>query len=122
MPVIKSLEDLQRMRAEVLEKKRMKTGAGKAQISVAMGTCGIAVGAGETFKAILSEIQDQNLSDVNVTQTGCIGLCEQEPVVQVQVGDQPKVVYGKVSPAIARLIVKEHLGAGKVLTANQIKA
>ncbi|NMD31295.1 MAG: (2Fe-2S) ferredoxin domain-containing protein, partial [Chloroflexi bacterium] len=49
------------------------------------------------------------------TQTGCIGLCEREPIVQVQVGEQPKVTYGKVTPEIARRIVKEHVVEGKII-------
>jgi NADP-reducing hydrogenase subunit HndB len=122
MSVIKSLEDLKRIREEALEKKMMRTNAGKAQISVSMGTCGIAVGADETMKAILGEIADENLSGIIVTQTGCIGLCEQEPVVQVQVGDQPRVVYGKVSPSVAKQIVKEHIASGKVVKAYKIEA
>jgi NADP-reducing hydrogenase subunit HndB len=122
MPVIKSLEDLKRIREQALEKKMMRTSAGKAQISVAMGTCGIAAGARETMKAILNEIEAEDLSDIVVTQTGCIGLCEKEPIVQVQIGAQPKVVYGKVSPEVARQIVKEHLAAGKVIEAYKIEA
>jgi NADP-reducing hydrogenase subunit HndB len=121
MPVIKSLEDLKRIREEALEKKMMKTSAGKAQISVAMGTCGIAVGAREAMKAILSEIKAEDLNGIVVTQTGCIGLCEKEPIVQVQIGDQLKVVYGKVSPEVARQIVKEHLAGGKVIEAYKIE-
>jgi NADP-reducing hydrogenase subunit HndB len=121
MPVIKSLEDLKRIREEALEKKMMKTSAGKAQISVAMGTCGIAVGAREAMKAILSEIEAEDLNGIVVTQTGCIGLCEKEPIVQVQIGDQLKVVYGKVSPEVARQIVKEHLAGGKVIEAYKIE-
>jgi NADP-reducing hydrogenase subunit HndB len=122
MPVIKSLEDLKRIREEALEKKMMRTSAGKAQISVAMGTCGIAVGARETMKAILNEIEVEDLSGIVVTQTGCIGLCEKEPIVQVQIGDQPKVIYGKVSPEVAKQIVKEHLAAGKVIETYKIEA
>jgi NADP-reducing hydrogenase subunit HndB len=122
MSVIKSLEDLQRVREEALERKRMKTSAGKALISVAMGTCGIAVGARETMKAILNEIEVENLKGIVVTQTGCIGLCEKEPIVQVQIGNQPKVIYGKVSPSVAKQIVKEHLASGKVVKTHKIEA
>lgn len=122
MPIIKSLEDLKRLREETLEKRKINSTATNAQVSVAMGFCSIAAGANETLEAILNEIEVENLSDMVVTQTGCIGLCEKEPIVQVQIDDQPKVVYGKVSPKVARQIVREHLATGKVVEANQIEA
>ena len=101
MAAIKSIEDLKRLREEALEKRKVKTASGGIQITVAMGTCGIAAGARETMKAILGQIEKDNLSGILVTQTGCIGLCEREPIVQVLVGDQPKVTYGKVTPIVA---------------------
>lgn len=122
MSIVKSLEDLKRLREEALEKRRVNSTDGKAQISVAMGFCSIAAGARETMEAILNEIKVQKLSGTVVNQTGCVGLCEKEPIVQVMIGDQPKVVYGKVSPEVARQIVKEHLAAGKIVKANKIEA
>jgi NADP-reducing hydrogenase subunit HndB len=80
-----------------------------------MGTCGIAAGARDTMKAILETIETQNLQGIIVTQTGCMGLCEKEPIVQVVVGDQPKVTYGKVTPEIARKIMQQHVVGGKIL-------
>jgi len=93
----------------------MKAIQGKAQITVAMGTCGIAAGARETMKAILDTIEKDNLQDIIVSQTGCIGLCEKEPIVQVTIGEKPKVTYGKVTPEVARQIMREHVVEGKVL-------
>jgi NADP-reducing hydrogenase subunit HndB len=109
MPTVKSLDDLRRLREEALEKRKMKTTDGKAHVIVGMGTCGIAAGARDTMKAILAYIEAENLSGIIVTQTGCIGQCEKEPIVQVIVGDQPKVTYGKVNPETARRIMKEHV-------------
>ncbi|MEJ2598499.1 MAG: (2Fe-2S) ferredoxin domain-containing protein [Anaerolineales bacterium] len=120
MSPINSIAALNQLREEVLEKR--KKVAGKAQISVAMGSCGIAAGARETLKAILNEIEAENLSGIKVNQTGCIGLCEEEPLVQVTIGDQPKVVYGHVSPEVARRIVKDHIATGKVVSTNKIEA
>jgi len=116
MPAIKSLEDLKRIREEALEKRKVKTESGVAQVTVAMGTCGIAAGARDTMKAILSYIETNNVSGVIVTQTGCIGMCEREPIVQVTIGEQPKVTYGKVTPDIAERIMKEHVQAGKTVS------
>lgn len=113
MSTIKSLEDLKRVREEALQKRDLKTASGVAQVIVGMGTCGIAAGARETMKAILDTIEKESLNGVIVTQTGCIGLCEKEPIVQVVIGDQPKVTYGKVNADVAKKILKEHVVNGK---------
>jgi NADP-reducing hydrogenase subunit HndB len=113
MPTVKSLEDLKKLRAEAIEKRNLKTAEGKAQVIVGMGTCGIAAGARDTMKAILEYIERQSLNGIIVTQTGCIGLCEKEPIVQVMVGGQAKVTYGKVNPETARRIMKEHVIGGE---------
>jgi NADP-reducing hydrogenase subunit HndB len=113
MTAIKSLEDLKRLREEALEKRKVKTSSGSVQVAVAMGTCGIAAGARETMKAILNEIETQGLSGIVVTQTGCLGLCEREPIMQVSVGENPKMTYGKVTPDIAKRILKEHVLEGQ---------
>jgi (2Fe-2S) ferredoxin len=78
-----------------------------------MGTCGIAAGARDTMKSILSYIETNNLGDITVTQTGCIGMCEQEPILEVVMGEQPKVVYGKVNAEVARQIMKQHVQNGQ---------
>lgn len=112
MPAIKSLEELKRVREEALAKKNMKAAPGHIQVIVAMGTCGIAAGARDTMKSVLSYIETENLSGVTVTQTGCIGMCEQEPIMQVAIGDQPKVTYGKVNAEVAAQIMKQHVQGG----------
>ena len=112
MPAIKSLEELKRIREEALEKKKMKASTGSIQVIVAMGTCGIAAGARDTMKSILKFIETNNLNGVTVTQTGCIGKCEMEPIVQVVIGDQPKVMYGKVNAEVAGQIMKQHVQNG----------
>lgn len=116
MPAIKSLDDLKRIREEALEKKKVKSSSGGVQVTVAMGTCGIAAGARDTMKAILTKIEEDQLPGIIVTQTGCIGMCEREPIVQVTIGEQPKVTYGKVTPQVAERILKEHVLAGQVVT------
>ena len=112
MPAIKSLEELKRVREEALQKKQMKAAAGNVQVIVAMGTCGIAAGARDTMKSVLSFIETNNLSGVTVTQTGCIGMCEQEPILQVVIGEGAKVVYGKVNAEVAEQIMKQHVQNG----------
>ena len=115
MPTIKSIDDLKRIREEALKKQELKSSSGQKQIVVGMGTCGIAAGARDTMKAVLEKIEKDNLSGIVVTQTGCIGICEMEPIVQVQIGDSPKVTYGKVTKDIAARIIDEHVLAGQVV-------
>lgn len=120
MPTIKSIEDLKRIRDEALKKQEVKSTSGQKQIIVGMGTCGIAAGARDTMKAVLEKIESDDLSGIIVTQTGCIGLCEMEPILQVKIGDEPKVTYGKVTKEVAVKIVDEHVLAGNVVKENLI--
>lgn len=122
MTTVKSLDDLKKLREQALEKRKVKAAEGNAQVTVAMGTCGIAAGARETMKAVLDIIEKDNISGIIVSQTGCIGLCEREPIVQVTVGEAPKVTYGKVTPEVARRIMKEHVGQGIIVKENVIQA
>ena len=110
---VKSLEDLKKIKEEALRKREIRNANARAYVTVAMGTCGIAAGARDTMKAVLDAIEKDQIAGVLVTQTGCIGLCEFEPIVDVQVGDAPKVTYGKVSPERVRAIVTEHVVGGK---------
>ena len=122
MTTLKSLEDLKRVKEQALEKRRATATSGRAQIVVGMGTVGIAAGTRETGKAFWAAIEEDNLSGIIVRQTGNIGLDSWEPVVQVTVGGEPTVIYGKVTPAVARRIVKEHVMEGKVLSEFVIAA
>ena len=115
MNTIKSLDDLKKIREAALEKRKLKESSGEIKVIVGMGTCGIAAGARETMKAVLSFIEKNNLENVVVSQTGCIGLCEQEPIMQVVLGEQAKITYGKVDSVIAEQIMKEHVVGGKVV-------
>ncbi|MDW8406468.1 MAG: (2Fe-2S) ferredoxin domain-containing protein [Anaerolineae bacterium] len=119
---MKSLEELRKLREEAIQKRKAKTTSGDVQITVAMGTCGIAAGARDTMRAVLDEIEANNLTGVIVKQTGCIGLCELEPIVMVEIGGQPKVTYGKVNVERARQIMKEHVVGGKVLSEYVIQS
>jgi len=115
MARIKSLEELKKLREEALQKRTVKAASGEIQVIVGMGTCGIAAGARDTMKTILEEIEKNNITGVIVTQTGCMGLCEMEPIIQVVHGEQPKVTYGKVNNEIARKIMQDHVINGKPL-------
>lgn len=120
MNAIKSLDDLQKIREAALAKRKLSETSGSRQVIVGMGTCGIAAGARETMKSVLEYIEANNLENVAVTQTGCIGLCEQEPIMQVVLPGQEKVTYGKVNAEVAKKIMKEHVAEGKIVKDNVI--
>ena len=120
MNAIKSLDDLKKIRDAALEKRKISETSGSTQVIVGMGTCGIAAGARDTMKSVLDYIESNKLENVVVTQTGCIGLCEQEPILQVVLAGEEKVTYGKVDTDVARKIMKEHVSDGKVVKEHVI--
>ena len=110
---MKSLADLQAIRAKTLENINMrKEGDNAARVIVGMATCGIAAGARPVMLKFLEEIKERDLQHVTVSQTGCIGMCRLEPMVDVILPGQEKVTYVKVKPDMVDRIVKEHLIGG----------
>jgi NADP-reducing hydrogenase subunit HndB len=121
MATVKSLDDLKKIREEALKKQQLKETSGKTEVIVGMGTVGIAAGARETLKAIMDMIEDENLSDIIVRQTGNIGMDSFEPIVQIAMSGEDKVTYGKVSPDMARQIIQEHVIGGNIVVEFLIK-
>lgn len=118
MSKLKSLEELEKIRQAAKDKLDIRTTAeseDKIIIRVGMATCGIASGARETMQAIMDELAAQNITNVSVTQTGCMGSCAMEPVVEVVSKDIPSVIYGHVDAKRGREIVKEHIKNGRLL-------
>lgn len=113
---MKSLEDLERVRQEARERIRLREGGQDVRVVVGMGTCGIAAGARDVTSAFLEEIASRSLKNVTVTQTGCVGLCEYEPLVDVYLPGQAKVTYTYVTPEKARQIVAQHIVNGRPVT------
>ena len=117
---IRSLDDLHLARQVALEKQHELARKYRIRIQVGMASCSIAAGSLDTIRSINQTIEDGNLPGVNptsiiVTQTGCIGLCALEPIVQVQIADQSPVTYGKVTPEVAHRILQDHIGKGLVV-------
>lgn len=112
---MKTVEDLERIRKQAKVMTKLREGGETTKVVVGMGTCGIAAGARETLSAIMDELARRNIQDVIVTQTGCIGLCEQEPIITVERPGEGKVSYGKVSGERARKIVASHVINGQVV-------
>ncbi|HBR31479.1 MAG TPA: ferredoxin, partial [Clostridiales bacterium] len=95
---MKTLAELAAIKAKMQEKVAMREGAASTRIVVGMATCGIAAGARPVLNAFVEEINKEGLFDkVTVTQTGCIGICQFEPVVEVYTPDNEKVTYVKMT-------------------------
>ncbi len=118
---MKSLEELQKIKERALERRKMAGEGARARVMVAMGTCGIAAGARDTMTAILNAVEQRQIGDVVVTQTGCLGLCEYEPIVQIQIGDTEPITYGKVDGARAATLIDKHVVKGEPVTEWQIQ-
>lgn len=112
---MKSLADLEKIRREAQERIRVRDGEGPRRVVVGMGTCGIAAGAREVLAAIMDELSKRDLADVTVTQTGCVGMCEHEPLVDVYLPGKDRVTYSYVTPDRARQIVARHIVNGQVI-------
>lgn len=120
---MKTLEELAQIRERMKNKVSLREGSGEIRVVVGMATCGIAAGARPVLNAFVEQIADQNLGDrVTVTQTGCIGMCRFEPIVEVFEGDKERVTYVKVKPEMVPEIIKEHLIGGKPVTKYTIGA
>jgi NADP-reducing hydrogenase subunit HndB len=111
---VKTIEDLKQLR-EKFKAETQTRYASDIQIIIGMGTCGIAAGAREVMTTILDEIVKRNLQDVTVRQTGCIGMCEKEVLVDVVRPGEPRITYGNVRPADISKIIGEHVIKGHIV-------
>lgn len=120
---MKSLAELKairdKTRASVTLRENAEAGT---RVMVGMATCGIAAGARPVLNAFVEEVAKRGLQDVMVTQTGCIGICQYEPVVEVVTPGQEKVTYVKMTPEKAVRVVNDHLVNGNVVTEYTIGA
>ncbi len=110
---MKTVEDLKRLREQLQSQNKVRHNDG-VQIIVGMGTCGIAAGAREVLTAIMDEIAKRKLM-VNIRQTGCIGMCEKEVLVDVIRPGEPRITYGLVTPATVARIIAEHVVNGRIV-------
>ena len=115
-----TLEELRTLRASRRQAMEAPESGSKAmEIIVGMGTSGIASGAKATLQAFRDELEEQQLRDVKLRQTGSMGLDHAEPTVEVKAPGMPDVIYGKVDPETARKIVHKHI-MGRVLLNDHI--
>lgn len=110
------VEDLAKIRKKARSLIILREGAGKAKITVHMGTCGIAAGAREIMDALLKTMRKKKVKGVIVTTSGCAGLCNREPMATVELLDKPPVKYIDLTPAKIQKIFTQHVLGGKVVT------
>ena len=111
---MKSLEELKAIRDRVQNKMDMRNdNDNDTRIVIGMATCGIAAGARPVLNEFLQEINKRGLSGVTVTQTGCIGMCRLEPIVEIFKPGEEKVTYVKMTPDKVAKVVTEHIVNGR---------
>ena len=111
---MKTVADLKALRDKLQSEMQVRSDSG-TKVVVGMGTCGIAAGAREVMAALLDEIAKRKLQDVHVEQTGCIGMCEKEVLVDVIRPGEDRITYGKVKPSDAVRIIGDHVVNGKIV-------
>lgn len=110
---MKSMAELEEIRKKALEKMSVRTNNNSYRVVVGMATCGIAAGARPVMNTFLEELNKRNIHDVNVTMTGCIGVCRLEPIVEIFDADGNKVTYVRMTAEKAVRIVAEHIVNGR---------
>lgn len=114
---MKSLAELQAIKERMQNKVALRADNGERRVVVGMATCGIAAGARPVLNAFVEQVNEAGLAaSVTVTQTGCIGLCQYEPIVEVLEAGKEKVTYVKMTPDKVSRVIEEHLKGGKPVT------
>ena len=111
-----TIDDLAKIREKTRRQTTLRQGAGRVKMTVHMGTCGIAAGARDIMTAVLKEVETRGLHDVIVTNSGCAGLCSQEPMLTVEAVDEPAPVkYVLITPEKVKKIIDSHVLHGDVV-------
>ena len=114
---MKSLAELQAIKNRMKDRVVLRDGMEGARVVVGMATCGIAAGARPVLNAFVEGVNKEGLEGkVSVTQTGCIGICQYEPVVEVFEPGKEKVTYVKMTPDKAKEVIEKHLKGGHVVS------
>ena len=113
---MKSLAELQAIRDRMKDKVVIREGTSDIRVVVGMATCGIAAGARPVLNAFVEAVNEGGLAEkVTVSQTGCIGICQFEPVVEIHEAGKDKVTYVKMTAEKAKEVVEKHLKGGNVI-------
>ena len=109
-------EDLNRITEKMRQQTLLREGAGRAKVTVHMGTCGIAAGARKVMSTLLASVEQQKVQDVILTTSGCAGLCSREPMMTVELKGQAPVKYADLNEEKTKNIFQQHLLGGKIVT------
>jgi len=101
--------ELRKIKEKIANENALRHGAGRAKVTVHMGTCGIASGARDVLESLLIDIAQHKAADVIVAVDDCIGLCDREPLVTITKPGQQPIEYEKMSPEKMRHVFKEHI-------------
>lgn len=112
---MKTTQELQDIRLNTWDKVNPGLDRKYPRIVVGMATCGIAAGAKPVLAAIIDELKLLKISNIEVSQTGCIGICKLEPVVEIYMPGEEKVTYVKMNVSKARRVIREHVKDGAVI-------
>ena len=120
---MKSLAELQAIKEKMRDKVILRAGLNSVRVVVGMATCGIAAGARPVLNALVDGVNKEGLTEkVTVSQTGCIGICQLEPIVEVFEPGKEKITYVKMTPEKAARVIEEHLKNGNVVNEYTIAA
>ena len=119
---MKSLAELQAIKDRMKEKVALREGSGEIRVVVGMATCGIAAGARPVLNAFVDEVAKRNLKGVTVSQTGCIGMCQYEPIVEVIQPGKEKVTYVKMTADKVAKVVNDHIVNGNPVAEYTVSA
>jgi len=108
-------EDLAKITERVKRTMILREGTGRAKIRVHMGTCGIAAGARSIMSTLMEEVESRNIKDIILTTSSCAGLCSREPMITVEVQNQPPVKYVDLTPEKAKIIFDKHILSGEIV-------
>ena len=114
MPKIK-IEDLDKISERIRKATVLREGAGRAKITVHMGTCGISAGARQIMNTLIDEIDKRDIKDIILTTSGCAGLCSKEPMATVELSGKAPVKYVDLTPEKTVKIFTEHVLGGKIV-------
>ena len=114
---MKSLAELQAIKEKMRDKVILREGVNSVRVVVGMATCGIAAGARPVLNALVEGVNKEGLTEkVTVSQTGCIGICQLEPIVEVFEPGKEKTTYVKMTPEKVKRVMAEHIKGGNIVT------
>ena len=111
-----SIEDLDKISSKVKRETNLRDGAGRAKITVHMGTCGIAAGARKIMNTLLGLLKETQTDDVILTTSGCVGFCSREPMATVELKGEAPVKYTDLDEEMMKKIFLDHVLGGKIVT------